>query len=44
MKMLVRKQPSKLIRLVPITSAMEPASSKQELLVKLQVVSITMKF
>jgi len=44
MKTLVRKQPSKLTRLVPITSAMEPASSKQELLVKLQVVvSVTVK-
>jgi len=43
MKTLVRKQPSKFTRLVPITSAMEPASSKHELLVKLQVVSVTTK-
>lgn len=34
-KTLVKKQPSRLTRLLPITSAIEPARSRQELLVKL---------
>jgi hypothetical protein len=35
MNMLVRKQPSRFTRLLPITSATEPARSRQELLVRL---------
>jgi hypothetical protein len=39
-KMLVRKQPNRLTRLLPITSAMEPARRRHELLVKLYILSI----